>query len=928
MPPEGRGASVAMGVFTLDAALRVRAWDPWLEACTGIRAADAHDRPLAEVVPSIAERGLLARFTAVLETGQIQILAPAFHQYLVPCPPSAPSPHFTHMQQRVTLGPLREGTAIVGVMATIEDVTARLDAERALAAALRGGDPEAREAAARQLARSDQLEDPDALGGALRDEHWRVRRAAVHGLVRHADRDMLAALLTALRTEHGDFNVLSSALQLFAATDIDLTAPLAELLSDPNPDLRMQAALALGQQDQPAAVAALIQVLGDDDVNVRFHAIEALGRLRAADAVDALAAIAESGDFFLAFPAIDALARIRDSRVAGRLVPLLEAPELCDAAAAALGELAEADAIPPLVAALNAGRGTLAVVRAVAQLHERYERFGAGPYVADTFQQALRPSGAQHVLDALALAPPDDTRAVVLVLGWLRGAAVERALARLLGRPDIRSDVIEAIVRQGEGIVDLLVEQLDTAEDDETREAAIGALGRIGDRRATPALARALSGERRIAVAAAGALAAVGDGAAFEPLLGLVGHPDVVVRQAVIGALNSLGHRDMPARVRTLLDAADPATRESAVRIAGYFGYPECLEALLERCSDPDENVRKAALEQLPHLDDTHGLALLARALQHDTPRARAAAAQALGNLHAPSATTLLLEASRDTDVWVRYFAARALGRHGNDEALARLGELAANDPAMPVRLAAIESMGSLADPRVLDALLPQINSSSREVAESALLAVGCLSDARAFEALMGALRSDDAERRLAAVKGLSRMGTDASVGALQWTAGADAEPAVAGAAVEGLATLARRRDEPADAAIRALLALTVDPRRREAAIGALGRVPHRISSVASGLRAADPQVRRATVEALSRLKHGDASAAIRAALDDDDAGVRRAAVVALHRLGASGLSHVFATLAREDPSRDVRRAAAAALAHDRAATFDGDERS
>ena len=55
------------------------------------------------------------------------MLAPAFHHYLIPCAPASPSPHFDRMQQRVTLGALREESAIVGVMVTVEDVTARLD---------------------------------------------------------------------------------------------------------------------------------------------------------------------------------------------------------------------------------------------------------------------------------------------------------------------------------------------------------------------------------------------------------------------------------------------------------------------------------------------------------------------------------------------------------------------------------------------------------------------------------------------------------------------------------------------------------------------------------------------------------------------------------------------------------------------------------
>jgi HEAT repeat protein len=916
-----RGAS--MGVFTVDPALTVRAWDGWLVAATGVAAADAHGRALQDLVPSIAARGLIDRFTAVLETGQVQVLAPAFHGYLIPCEPPTPSPHFSFMQQRVTLGPLRDGDRIVGVMATIEDVTARLDAERALAAALRGEDAGARETAARQLAEAERLEHPEALTGALRDDSWRVRRLAVQGLARHANPDLVASVLTALRHEHRDFNVLSSALQLLAASDMDVTASLAELLHEPDADLRIQAALALGEQGDPAAVSALLAALADEDLNVRFHAIEALGRLRAAEAVDALADVAASGDFFLAFPAMAALAAIGDSRVTPRLMPLLRLPDLRDAAADALGELGDAGVVPPLVHALNDGDSALPVIRALARLHDRYEaRFGAGAVVMEAFQHALLPAGAQRILDVIATVRADDARALVLVLGWLRGAAVERALTRLLGRPEVRAEAVEAIVRQGRGIVDLLIEQLAGADDD-TRIAAVHALGRIGDSRAAPALADALHGDRLLAVAAAGALAAIGDAAAFEPLLALIGHPDVLVRQAVIGALNSVGHPGMAARVGELIDSPDAPTRESAVRIAGYFGYPACLEALLDRCADPDEGVRRAAIEQLPLLDGERAVERLTQALRHDTARGRAAAAQALGSVEHEAAVGLLIEACGDEDAWVRYFAARALGRHGGVDALARLAALAAADGAMPVRLAAIESIGTLAAPEALAPLVSLARAEEQEIADAALLAIGKIPGDEPVDLLIEALRSALPARRLAAVRGLAHLATTARIEALSWTSTADADEAVAGAALDGLAHQAAARDESADAAIDALIGMTADSRRRESAVAGLARVRHRVARVAAGLNAAQPDVRRATVEALSRVSDTDASAALRHALDDPDASVRQSAIGALDRIGARGVAAVFAVMARQDPSRAVRRAAAAALGRDPGAAPD-----
>lgn len=877
-------APVPLGILTVDADLVVRTWDGWLSAHTGI--ADAVGRPLTAVVPDLESRGLLQRFQQVLATGEVQVLAPAFHHYLIPCPPRQPSRFFDRMQQRVTLGPLREGSAIVGVMAAVEDVTPRIDRERELAERLRADD-------------------------------WKVRRAAVQELSREANPDLFQALVASLRVEHRDFNVLSSALQLLAASELDLTGPLVALMRDPDPGLRMQVALALGERQTTGAVEALIAALEDPDINVRFHAIEALGRMRAGDAVDALADIAESEEFFLVFPAVDALARMHDARVVPRLIPLLRRPDITEPVADALGELGGAEAVAPLVDVLNTAGHAAPIARALARIHQRYEeRYAGGALIVAEFQSAVSPGGAQRVLDGVTSAGSDDLPALVTVLGWLRGAAVERALARLLGEASVRSAVIEAIVRRdvSAGILDVLVEQL-RADDSDVRLAAIVALGRLGDRRAAPTLAGMLEKHRSEAVAAATALARIGDPASFEALLPLLSHDDAALRQAAIGALNSLGHPEMAPRIARLLGSPDARVRESAVRIAGYFGYADCVDTLIERCADPDESVRRAAVEHLPFLDDGRVAAELDRALNDPAPRVRAAAAQALAYAPPAEARGPLLRATGDGDAWVRYYAVRSLGERRDRSVLARLSELAGSDPAMHVRIASLEASGALADPSALDLLLRYADDSQTDLAAAALRGLGRVGDDRAVAALKNALRSPDPARRLAAVTGLRASATTDAIEALGWTAGADSEDAVAAAAVEALGAVAARNGEPALHAISALVALTADAARRSAAVAALSRLPvSRVTTIAAGLAHGQPDVRCATIDVLARMRHPDASAALRTALDDPEAAVRETAVTALDRLGARGTARRFAQMAREDPSRAVRRAATAAL--------------
>ncbi|MCP4536594.1 MAG: HEAT repeat domain-containing protein [Chloroflexi bacterium] len=585
---------ITVGMFTTDADLVVRSWDDWLVHVTGILTETARGQPLTSLVPDLEKRRLLARFQRVVQDGVVEVLAPAFHHYLIECSPQETSKYFDSMQQHVTIAPLREDDQdrIVGVLVTVQDVTARREHERDLAEQMASSDEGARLRAVQTLS-TDQTPDSEpaqALMDALGDKSWRVRRVAADGLAQRGGTETVAALLHAFRQEHRSLSVLNSALLALATSEADVLAQLVEFLHAPDVDLRTCAALALGDRRDPRAIPALLAALDEDaDVNVRYHAIEALGKLWAGAAVESLASIVEAGDFFLAFLALDALTRIGDPQIAPRIVPTLADELLRPAAANALGQLGDDNAVLPLVMLLNtpptqAGTPARIIALALAALHDRYQTlYREGGHIADLARDVITATGEKNLLDALADVPMTDThddkaRALALVLGWLESDRVMHTLAQLVGRPgvqpDARQEAADALVHHGTRVTGLLLEQLDAENATwETRQTIIVALGRIGDVRALPALAK------------------IGDPEALDALLVLLGHPDTVVRQAAIAAINSLGHPDMAARAVELLHDPEPRVRESAVKIAGYFGYPECVDLLFERCNDVDINV-------------------------------------------------------------------------------------------------------------------------------------------------------------------------------------------------------------------------------------------------------------------------------------------------------------------------------------------------
>lgn len=468
-----------------------------------------------------------------------------------------------------------------------------------------------------------------------------------------------------------------------------------------------------------------MEALNDEDANVRYHAIEALGKLKATNAVDALARVAESRDFFLAFAALEALAKIGNPQIAPRMVSLFDDELLREPAISLLGQLGDETAVAPLTALLNTPAApTDTIANALAALSDRYEeQYRAGAHIADLASREISPTGVQNLLDALETPGKEDLRSIALVLGWLKGPIVDRALTRLMGRLDLRNEIIDALVRHGAATVDLLIAQL-TAEDLEVRRSAAIALGRIGDQAATPALLNALNDES-LSIDAANALGRIGDPRAVDGLLNLIGDSDASVRQAAVSALNSLAIPAMSKRIIPLLHDSDPNVRESAVKIAGYFGYPDAADALLDLSSDPNERVRCAAIEHLPFVEHKRVLEVLARAIKQETPTVRAAAARALGNMDAPQADRHLIEALSDDDVWVRYFSARALGRRRSEDSVAALERVIEQEQFNHVRIAALDSLGQIGGGRVAGIVAGLVRDDDPDVAHAAQVALG-----------------------------------------------------------------------------------------------------------------------------------------------------------------------------------------------------------
>jgi signal transduction histidine kinase/CheY-like chemotaxis protein len=122
------------GLVTTDLQLRVTSWNRWLERHSGRPAAEVVGRPLAELFPTLASRGLDRHYAQAL-LGQTIVLSQRLHKHVLPLPPSpASGGAFTEMQQSCRILPLVDGDEICGTLTLIDDVTERVEYEAALRA--------------------------------------------------------------------------------------------------------------------------------------------------------------------------------------------------------------------------------------------------------------------------------------------------------------------------------------------------------------------------------------------------------------------------------------------------------------------------------------------------------------------------------------------------------------------------------------------------------------------------------------------------------------------------------------------------------------------------------------------------------------------------------------------------------------------------
>ena len=449
---------------------------------------------------------------------------------------------------------------------------------------------------------------------------------------------------------------------------------LEHLLTDPAPFVRARIAAALGRFDDPEVIERLVRGLGDSAWWVRIRSIEALEQIGPRAEPSLLTALDDPNPEIRIRAAVGLERLGLPVTLVGRIVRGDGVPEATEtlgrfAAAGArelLAELLLHPALPVRAAVVAAsrrsGRGDLA-----PELAERARRDPEPTLRAAAFD-ALAAIGAHDAAaPALeALGDEDDLvrSAAIRLLVGLGGPEIVVRLRNRAAAPEpvTRAAAVRALGRLGtlEAKPDFL--RLMSDEHPEVREAAALAAGEAHITALAPRLIGLLDdASAEVRLAAARGLGQVGDATALEPLAGAFAAADSALRDAIVSAVQRLDPGSVGGLLTTMAEGGDAAAKLSALRTFGRLRSAP-VDAVERLAQDPDPMVRAAAFEAVPRVRRAVPDDLIAAGLQDADEEVRAATLDAACRIELVSPAVILALLERDLSAHVRQRAALAAG--------------------------------------------------------------------------------------------------------------------------------------------------------------------------------------------------------------------------------------------------------------------------
>jgi len=598
-----------------------------------------------------------------------------------------------------------------GVRRNLVEVFAAMGGERSvemLRRLLQDPSPDLRAEAARALSNLRAEQAASDIAGLLADPVGEVRAAAAQALAAMERGGTVANMLAALGQESQRDEPSEAARVALIEAIVRLADRARPLLADaldrlPRPVAR-RLALAL---DEEGVIERWLTAGGSETEQEEFARL--LARLAALGVSAPLLAALDSTVESVRVQAAAALGHSRDGAAVGAVSGLLSDPDASvrQASVRALAASASPAVLEPLsqAAADPSGMVKLAAAQGLAQVMARRDQWRTETLPPDFDPNVALRNAQRALLAASGDSLPDVRRAAAGGLQWFASAEAADALTSLA---------------------------LD--DDEETvRAEAAAALAACAFPQKRRLLASALEDAQEARRArAVSLLTSVSGPDAGGQVVEALDDPAEVVRSAALAALSQVELQEMADTLAPHLKSRDPKVRACVAHELGRARATKAVEPLVNALTDPDEDVRVAAvgaLAQMGRAVRRHESALSARR-SDPSSRVREATIAALTELRSS---------------WSQAAETTELFRQGplSEHAANALVEMAAGGDADPL-------LRTLGEAQANRALAQALAGASEEKLGNALTAFSRLPDqerTRAAEALAGALSSGESLR-------------------------------------------------------------------------------------------------------------------------------------------------------------------------------------
>lgn len=606
----------------------------------------------------------------------------------------------------------------------------------------------------------------------------------------------------------------------------------AKQLSDPEVSTRRRAVTALARYDIQFTKKHLLKAVTDRDQRVRFEAGLVLAKHKVLAAVPLVIDWLSIQDNAVKQDAATVLAEFATPEAVATLIRMLGEPEdrVRRIATAALGDVGTAQVVVPLIGRLEDDKSDVRK-EAVDQL----ARLGD--------QRAVIP-----LVGAFSDSNTKVRKAAVLAIGQLGGTEPVPALLRLLRDSDLRVAAVTSLGNlHAVEATDTLIADLGRATDNYGIKIAYS-LGQIA--RAVSAVApdqrdqADLQAAERAVRALVRVLAVPGLRIAGKEALRNAG---TVAVPALIALLSGELEGDLTTAIELLRDIGDSRATPALVQELerGRVPYEAVLQAL-ETCGD------QRALIPITNLLKSTDSDLRMRAL--------VAMRSVIVDDRAADALLALLD---DKQEELRILAVEYLGLMRARSAVPKLIELTKPGLLDRLRLAAVDALGEIADPRANDALVRILEQGPSQLRQSAANSLMYIGTPDIVDRLLVMVRNDEADYRaqaLRAMVGILRAREHKSARQYMESLATEGDRELSLNAIDGLGAMGDKRSVP-----RLIELLGADSHRQRAAATALGNLadPRAIEPLIGLLRVRDDRVSSAAAWALGKLADGASKSAV-----------------------------------------------------------------